>query len=280
MKKDFTYVYFGKLVRSIHSKTNLVFEKEKLSIMDVNYYVIKKFVHCKDNYQNILEAIKIICSDDEKYTNYEIQGADCIDLLGVYISPSVVDDTIKDNGNILLSKEKIAQISIKRKIDFSVLYNFVKMHEYAHAAMSPEIIGEYTCIENIFDEDVLSLVIEEGLATAIALKQFKNTSHYQKLCDFVDSQPPQYRIGLFFIEKFEPYIFDLMARWKNFKRSNAKQIKKELEYSKEYEAFVKKLDAYLIHNYNCLKFEMGLGFGSGIKGSETEDIPKYLLSQP
>ena len=183
----------------------LDFDEDKLSCMDVNLTVIEQFKHCKnlkelEGYEDLPQEIKEL--DTKK-------SIECIDLLGVYIAP-----TKNDKANILLSKEKIEDVAKKYLIDIECLYNFVKIHEYAHASMCP-ILANKNC--KINKRTALYTLIEESLATAVALKKMKNTTEYSKLEKFVTNQPLQYRYGLKLITEFEKDIEEMMICWKKYK---------------------------------------------------------------
>ena len=142
----------------------------------------------------------------------------CIDVLGVYIQPKE-----NENANILLSKEKINEISNNYNIESEVLYDFVKTHEYAHAAMWTKL-SDNCCNE---EENGLYIFIEESLATAISLKKFKKHQDYPILEKFVKNQPPQYSYGLVLISEFEKEIEKLMELWKLVKLEKSKTDKAE-----------------------------------------------------
>ena len=188
----------------------LDFDRKRLSCFDVNLSVIEKFNSCEHNlknlegYDDLEESIKQLIEEHSVHATHE-----CIDLLGVYIAP-----TDNDKANILLSKEKIASTAKEYSMDFESLYNFIKIHEYAHACMCPILDQKKT---SKFKRDVAYVIIEESLATAIALKKMKNLSEYQKIKQFVNNQPFQYSYGLILLLKHENEIEDIMVRWKKEK---------------------------------------------------------------
>ena len=65
-------------------------------------------------------------------------------------------------------------------------------------------------------------MLEEGLATAFALKSMKNLnkSKYKKLENFVQHQPLQYRYGLILLKKYKDDIENIMLHWKLYKDGN------------------------------------------------------------
>ena len=201
------YINFLHTIKSTKYK-GLDFNKNRLSCMDVNLKVIKKFKLC----QNIsdMDGFDEIKESALKYvdTQVNIVKDECLDLLGVYISPSN-----SDKGNILLSKEKIQRVSKKYDLVYECLYSFVKIHEYAHASMCPILSNNSLS----YEYNAVYVLIEESLATAMALKKMKNISEYEILEKFVRSQPLQYRFGLYLMDKHEGCIEILMQIWKDIK---------------------------------------------------------------
>jgi len=214
------------------------FDTKRLSSMDVNLSVIDKFKSCGNlkEYKDFEDVKKTFEEID-----FEEDGRDCIDLLGVYIAPLITDDgNLLDKGNILLSKEKIFEVASKIGIDTEALYYFVKTHEYAHAIMCPKLLGND--IDVRYKSTALYVIIEEALATAISLKCFKSSDVYNELCNFVQHQPAQYRLGLYIVNNFFEYVEDLMCRWKIAKNSGdiSSSLKRRKD-SPEYNEFLKKI---------------------------------------
>lgn len=182
----------------------LKIDTKKVCCFDVNLNVIEKF-RCEEIESKDLELFPSEIQDYIKNNTIEKTTSTntCIDVLGVYIKPKE-----NENANILLSKEKINEVSINYNISSDVLYNFVKTHEYAHAAMCTKLSS------NNDVESSLYIFIEESLATAISLKKFKNHKEYFLLEKFVQNQPPQYSYGLVLVSKLEKEIEELMKLWK------------------------------------------------------------------
>lgn len=197
----------------------LNFDRKRLDCFDVNLAVIENFKCCKplqeyDGYNDLPDDIKNEVNKQESIKN------ECLDVLGVYIAP-----TKDDNANILLSKEKIFDVAEKYKIkDDCCFYHFVKIHEYAHASMCTQLwnIGKY-------NKDARYVIIEESLATAIALKMMNKVDDYNKLESFVSSQPFEYRYGLKLLKEHSDCIEDLMVIWKLAKSCLSCEIKTELD---------------------------------------------------
>jgi len=231
---------FHRILNLKRDKKCLAFlDTKRLSCMDVNLSVIDKFKSCGNlkEYKDFEDVKKTFEEID-----FEEDGRDCIDLLGVYIAPLVTDDgNLLDKGNILLSKEKISEVARKIGIDTEALYYFVKTHEYAHAIMCPKLLA-HDIEEKYKKFTALYVMIEEALATAIALKYFKSSDVYNELYKFVQQQPPQYRAGLYIVDNFFEYVEDLMCRWKIAKSSgDISSSFKQRKNSQEYEKFLGKI---------------------------------------
>lgn len=186
----------------------LDFDRKMLICVDINLNAINHFKKCRNLkelpfFDKLPEKFKSMSEEDRVKKPSE----ECLDLLGVYISPQ--ND---DRGNIFLSKEKIDKVAIEYNIEFDAMYNFVKIHEYAHAAMCPKLSKYEKC--NIDKNSASYELIEESLATAVALKRMKNIPDYDKLEKFVMNQPTQYRYGLDLLNKYEKNIENIMIIWK------------------------------------------------------------------
>jgi len=229
---------FHRILNLKRDKKCLAFlDTKRLSSMDVNLSVIDKFKSCRNlkEYKDF-EAVKKTFEE----IDFEKEWIYCTDSLGVYIAPLITDEgNLLDKGNILLSKEKISEVARKISIDTEALYFFVKTHEYAHAIMCPKLLGND--IDARYKSTALYVMIEEALATAIALKCFKSSDIYSELCKFVQQQPPQYRLGLYIVNNFFEYVEDLMCRWKIAKRSGDINSLKQRKNSQEYEKFLGKI---------------------------------------
>ena len=228
-KSEYTYKFIN-FMRMIKSKKyqKLNFDREKLSCVDVNLKAIENFNDkCKnfkelEGFNQLAENIKQMAEEDKN------SNENCIDLLGIYLSP-----TNGDKANIFLSKEKIKEVAIEYDIEFDIIYNFVKIHEYAHASMCPKL-AQYTEY-NVNSKSASYVLIEESLATAIALKKMKNIADYDKLEDFVKHQPTQYRYGLELLNKYEKDIENIMILWKLSKYKEQTYIVDEVENFKSCE---------------------------------------------
>jgi len=209
--------YVGKFSNYLQTiKSNrykkLDFNRKKLSCMDVNLTVIECFKRCiiledMEDFKDLPDEIKNL-SKEKKSNNYPNE---CIDLLGVYIAPFS-----NDKANILLSREKIYDVAKRYNLEFESIYNFVKIHEYAHASMCPKLADE-NCNINI--NTASYVLLEESLATAIALKKMRSTAEYSKLEQFVNAQALQYRYGLELLNQYENKIEYMMIVWKALKCS-------------------------------------------------------------
>ena len=209
---------FSNYLQTIKSSRykKLDFSRKNLSCMDINLTVIECFKRCvileaMEDFKDLPDEIKSL-SKEKKNDNYLDE---CIDLLGIYIAP-----LSKDKANILLSKEKIYELGKKYNLEFESIYNFVKIHEYAHASMCPKLAGE-NCYINI--NKASYILLEESLATAIALKKMRSTAEYSKLEKFVDGQALQYRYALELLNKYENKIEYMMIVWKMLKCSQIEQ---------------------------------------------------------
>jgi len=206
---------FGFFLNIIKREKNkyLNFDRKRLSCFDVNLAVIGKFNDCCQDIKELVGwnelPLEIKKLDTEELARNK---GNCLDLLGVYIAP-----TNNDCANILLSKEKIYDVAVKYTIDKECMYNFVKIHECAHASMCGKLFytsKELSCTSTINQNSASYVLIEESLATAIALKMMKNVPDYNKLEDFVLHQPLQYRYGLELLKNNENKIEELMQKWK------------------------------------------------------------------
>jgi len=85
--------------------------------------------------------------------------------------------------------------------------------------MSPFAYG----YNKIRSKKSIYILVEEALANAYALKKFSSDSEFDKLKNFVKTQPIQYRLGLDIYEKFENEIELLMLAWR-FEKIKVKSV--------------------------------------------------------
>ena len=197
----------------------LDFDRKQLSCMDVNLSVIERFKLCEHNLKKLDGYNDLGNSIKEQIEEAPANDSDeCLDLLGVYVAP-----TNRDKANILLSKEKIASVAKRYNMDFETLYNFVKIHEYAHASMCPILANTSNCKP---EKRIAYLIIEESLATAVALKRIKNLSDYPQIEKFVRNQPFQYRYGLHVLQTYSNDVEKIMILWKRYKCISQMFLKK------------------------------------------------------
>lgn len=213
--KDSTKSFLN-FLQTMKKYETLKINMKRLSCFDVNLNVIEKFECC-----NKIDKLDLFPDEIKKYIEENkientISKESCIDILGVYIQPKE-----NEKANILLSKEKIKKVSINYNIESEVLYDFVKTHEYAHAAMWTKLSDN--CSNE--DKNDLYIFIEESLATAVSLKKFKKHQDYSILEKFVKNQLPQYSYGLVLIEQYEENIEKLMELWKIVKNQLNKEVK-------------------------------------------------------
>lgn len=203
---------------------NGLVSNQKINVFDVNLGVISQFRKCNEINAKVFKRVakevdfidknELIHKKISEQANNPSNYNECLDFLGVYIPP-----TDQDNANILISKEKIVEVAEKYKIRKTTLYRFVKIHEYAHAVMCPFLAPakQYqTKRISSINHDIYT-IIEESLATAIALKMFKYHTAFPKLLSFVENQPIQYVTGIAVFEHSEIELEALMDNWLMFK---------------------------------------------------------------
>ncbi len=193
-----------KFHENLEAKTR--FNHSSLDVLNVNIRVINKF-NCDLPKVKNNKVIGIDTLPDEiKKSQKEVKDSDCIDLLGVYCSP-----TKCDKANILLCDEKIKNVAKRYSVSLDIMQEFILIHEYAHAYMYS------VCSANLTTDvtkSVQHVIIEESLATAVALKYMQDLPEYTKLVSFVERQAIQYRIGLDFLSNFSDLLEELMMIWK------------------------------------------------------------------
>ncbi|MDF1878404.1 hypothetical protein JHD46_01980 [Sulfurimonas sp. SAG-AH-194-C20] len=159
------------------------------------------------------------CNDydslDEKFkTELELRADECLDMLAVYCHPTSVD-----NANILMSIENIAKVAKRYNVDYETFFDFVKIHEYAHAYMCEILAGNLKKVSESC-KTAKYIILEESFATAIALKYLKKSNDYKKLEKFVENQAPQYRYGLEILESYEDNLEEIAKLWVNKKKED------------------------------------------------------------
>jgi hypothetical protein len=207
------------------------FEKNRLKLAELPDGAMQYFDPYCANIQDKLDAFIEKINADLEELNLEPMKASvyCLETLGAFLPPQPPSS----NANIFLCPERIllATKAYQQNDDCTQIYDFfysaIKMHEYAHASMSPQL-NDLSDKSNPpddfykFIEKRLAVAfrtfIEESLATVAMLIEMKDHPLYAQLVLFVSSQPLQYQYGIVLMQKFaEVEITCLMCIWKNAK---------------------------------------------------------------
>jgi len=204
-----------------------IFEKKlKVNMCDVNLNVIEKFDSCERVDKEFLLLLKEFFRVDIETEENEESNKDCLELLGVFFAPKLIHHFDESVGNIFLSIERIEETSRKYNLTFSALYDFVEVHEKAHSLMSPEIMLKK---ETRYISKSFFVFFEEMLATLYALFDFRRHIETEKIKNFVNNQPFQYKAALLFSEDIRK-VEELMITWLLFKADLLPKAKNDLYY--------------------------------------------------
>ena len=227
--------------------------KLKVNVCDVNLNVIERFDSCEKVDKEFLLLLREFFRVDIESEKNEESNKDCLELLGVFFAPKLMHHFDESSvGNIFLSIERIEETSRKYNLTFSTLYNFVEIHERAHFLMSPEIMFKK---KTRYISKSFFIFFEEMLATLYALSDFKKHREIEKIKNFVNNQPFQYKAALLFDEDIRK-VEELMVTWLLFKADLLPRAKNDLYYEYIDIEFKNKLESidkiYLLKDINDL----------------------------
>jgi len=200
--------------------------KLKVNVCDVNLNVIGKFDSCEKVDMEFLLFIREFFRIDIEMEENEKNNQNCLELLGVFFAPKLLNCNKSSVGNIFLSVDRIRESSKKYNLTYKMLYEFVEIHEKAHSLMSPEIMLQK---ETRYISKSFYIFFEEMLATLYVLLNMKRDREIEKIKNFINNQPFQYKVALQFKENRKE-IIEMMITWLLFKADLLPKSKNDLYY--------------------------------------------------
>lgn len=197
---------------------------------------IRTILYGYENIATLVHTIPIYLKDKGMplEENRELEGENCIDLLGAYFQN--IRQNNESNPYIELYVDRIYDYANKDDKKFKWLFAITLIHELAHAVLDNYNLSIlYRHVTKIRCNTDFGKWREESMANAIALriiKDFGGKRFYYYARNFMLSQPAEYALGVLMEDfhywdmrsvmdnKYEGVSQDLQDEWMNYVQGN------------------------------------------------------------